>query len=85
MGNLKFADIQDSVKVELEKKLLTAPIPGEGGFSLINGFLNPSVQSEISSGINMGGPSMPMVGLVGNASGRVYAFALKAILPDIEI
>lgn len=53
--------------------------------TLIDGFVNQPLQGEISGSITIGGPSIPMIMLIGNNSGRIYFFALKAILPDIKI
>jgi hypothetical protein len=43
------------------------------------------LQGTISNNTILGGPSIPTIGIVGNTSGRIYTFALKAILPDIQI
>lgn len=53
--------------------------------TLIDGFVNQPIQKEISGSFMIGGPAIPMIMLLGNNSGRVYFFALKAILPDIKI
>lgn len=84
---LKFADIKVRLLEALEQKLKIYPILGEdGGFSLVDGFMQIPVFTEIPSGFSLlGGPHVPTVGIIGNASGRIYTFALKVILPDIEI
>ncbi len=43
------------------------------------------LQSEITGNITIGGPFIPMVGVVGKTSGRIYTYALKILLPDIQI
>ena len=40
---------------------------------------------ELTGAFVIGGPTIPMIAVVGNNSGRIYFFALKALLPDIEI
>jgi hypothetical protein len=43
-----------------------------------------SIQDELG-GIYIGGKSIPVVMVVGNSTGRVYQFALKALLPEVQI
>lgn len=54
------------------------------GFTLVDGFVMQSIQDKLG-GIYIGGKSIPMVMVVGNSSGRIYYFALKALLPDVNI
>jgi hypothetical protein len=51
--------------------------------TLIDGFINQPISNELSGNIVIGGPAIPMIMLVGNNTGRIYFFALKAILPNI--
>lgn len=53
--------------------------------TLVDGFVNQPIQKEISGSLMIGGPAIPMIMLLGNNTGRVYFFALKAILLDIKI
>ena len=53
--------------------------------TLVDGFINQPLQIEFTGGLVIGGPAIPMVAVVGNNSGRIYYFALKALLPDIKI
>ncbi len=82
---VKFSDIQDRVQAELKKKLKDTPIPNEDGFAIIKGFMKFYLHKEISKDITTAVATLPMVAIVGNTSGRIYTYALKAILPDIEI
>lgn len=83
--SVKFSEIKDKLQQELQKKLNTAQFPGEGGFTLIEGFMALPLYGEVSNNVIIGGPTLPIVGIVGNTSGRLYTFALKAILPEVEI
>lgn len=85
MSAIQFVDIKDRLQKALQEKLKATPIPGESGFALIEGFMNLPLQLEISNNIVIGGQNIPMVGIVGNTSDRIYTFALKAVLPDIQI
>lgn len=84
--SVKFSDIKDDLQKALQERLKNTSMPDEReGFALIEGFMTLPLQGEISGGMIIGGPSIPMVGIVGKTSGRVYTYALKAILPDIQI
>ncbi len=75
---------------EYKQKIITAlTIKGNLGITepttLIDGFVNQPIQNELSGAFVVGGPAIPMIMLLGNNSGRIYYFALKAILPDIKL
>lgn len=52
--------------------------------TLIDWFFNTMIQNELWWGIRIWGPTVPMIWLVWQKSGRVYFFALKALLPNID-
>lgn len=85
MKPIKFDEIKEKLQAALQNKLQLSPIPNEQGFSLIEGLMSLPLRSEYGNEIFLGGLNIPVVGIVGNTSGRVYTFALKALLPDIEI
>lgn len=53
--------------------------------SLIDGFINQPIYNEFTGAFVIGGLAIPMVAVVGNNSGRIYFFALKALLPDLKL
>ena len=53
--------------------------------TLFDGFVNQPFCTELSGTFIIGGPTIPMIMLVGNNSGRVHFLALKAILKDIDL
>lgn len=53
--------------------------------TLIDGFISQPLQSELTGAFVIGGPTIPMIAVVGQTSGKIYYFALKALLPDINI
>lgn len=85
MEPIKFSDIKEKLQAALQEKLNQNPIQGEKGFALIEGFMTLTIQGELSTNLIVGGPIIPVVGLVGNTTGRIYTFALKSILPDLPI
>jgi len=86
MSGVKFSDIKSQLEKALQEKLsLSLDLNFEKGFALIDGFMMLSVHGEISNSLIVGGPNIPTIAIVGNTTGRIYTFALKAILPDIKI
>ncbi|HAU0185367.1 hypothetical protein SC810_00065 [Legionella pneumophila serogroup 1] len=81
--NIKFTDYREKIIQELNNKKVFWGI--NEPVSLIDGFINQPIQQELSGNIVIGGPTIPMVAVVGNNSGRIYYFALKALLPSIGI
>jgi hypothetical protein len=92
MEPLKFDDFKEKIANALNSRIksLNSPIidesaVAESGYILIEGFFNLGFQKELSGGLILGGPTLPSVAVVGNTSGRIYFFALKALLPDISL
>ncbi len=83
MKPIRFIEIKNNLLKAIEEKLKVNPIPNENGFTIIEGFITTSLQSEISGNFILGGPSIPTVAIVGNTSGRIYTFALKILMPDL--
>jgi hypothetical protein len=83
MNPIQFSDykakIIEALNVRGAKLGIDEPI------TLVEGFINQPLQMEFTGGLVIGGPAIPMVAVVGNNSGRIYHFALKALLPDIKI
>ena len=78
---LKFSSIKD----DLIKTLRNRELNIEEEVTLINGFFNCPVQTEMTDTFIIGGSTVPMIAVYGNESGRVYWFALKVVLPDLDI
>lgn len=76
---------------ELEPEILAAlgkqPLLGikdeKDGFTIV-GMSSISLNSDTES-ITFGGKSIPVVVVIGTASGRIYQYAIKALLPNLEI
>lgn len=80
---LKFSDHKEEIIRALNER---APQHGiQEPTSLVDGFINQPIQKEFTGGLVIGGPAIPMVAIVGNNSGRIYFFALKVLLPDLEM
>ena len=84
MTPIKFDDYKQRITDAIQAKLQITPIIGENGFTLVEGFIMQPLSKEVSGNIIIGGPTIPLVAIVGNTSGRMYYFALKALLPNLE-
>lgn len=85
MKVVKFSEYKSEITKTIHEKLQLSPIPNENGFTLIEGFIMQPLSNEISGSFVLGGPTIPLVAVVGNTSGRIYYFALKALIPDIGV
>jgi hypothetical protein len=78
----KFADIKDELIKKINGKItllgLNEPV------TLVDGFINQPISMELSGSFIIGGPTVPMIMIVGNNTGRVHFFALKAVWPDFD-
>jgi len=82
---LKFSDIKAELITALNKKIASKKIRFVEKVTIVDGFVNQPMSLELSGAFVIGGPTIPMVMLVGDDSGQIYYFALKAILPDVKI
>ena len=82
---IQFSEIKAELVSALNKKLQSEKLHLSEKVTIIAGFINQPLSMELSGSFVIGGPAVPMIMLVGDDSGRIYYFALKAILPDIKI
>lgn len=85
MKSIKFSEIRDDLENILREKLDKVPIPGENKFALIEGFMTLPFRTDLNDDLTIGGPQIPIVGIVGMTSGQIYIFALKLLLPHLKI
>lgn len=79
---LKFSEYKDQITKALNNKGNSLGI--QEPVTLIDGFINQPIYNELTGSFVIGGPTIPMIAVVGK-SGRIYFFALKALLPDLKI
>ena len=84
MAGINFEDYKQRITDAIQTKLRDVPIHGENGFTLVEGFIMQPINKELSGNMIIGGPTIPLVAVVGNTSGRMYYFAVKALLPDLK-
>lgn len=80
---IKFSDIRQDIIFELHKRAQDIGIAES--VTLVEGFVNQPFGMELSGTYIIGGPTIPMIMLLGNTTGRIYFFALKALLRNIEL
>jgi len=73
--------IEDAINVRIKNGSIKDPL----GFILLDGFFNMTYNKQIDNSIIVGGPSVPCVSVVGKSTGLIYTFALKVLLPNIQI
>ena len=83
MTKIKFSEYKSQIIKSLNDKKIDLNITEPA--TLVDGFFNQPIQNEISGSFIIGGPTIPMIMVVGKKSGRIYYFALKAILPDLKL
>ena len=84
MTPIKFEEYKQRITNAIQTKLQASPIQGENGFTLVDGFIMQPINNELSGVFILGGPLIPLVAVIGNTSGRMYYFAVKALLPDLN-
>lgn len=85
MKALKFDKYKDMIVNAIQEKLKENPIFPEEDFVILEGFFNQPIQNEIAGKIIIGGPTLPMVAIVGKKTARIYFFALRVLLPNLEL
>lgn len=80
---LKFDNLKDKILKEVNKRFEDMGI--DEPIELVSGFINMSVNMELTNALIIGGPTIPMIMLFGKQSGRIYFFALKALLEDEDL
>jgi hypothetical protein len=79
---IKFEDVKEDILKQLQepnrKIVINEPV------SLVDGFVSQPFSTGLSNSVVIGDPTIPMIMLLGNNSGQVYFFALKAILKDYD-
>jgi hypothetical protein len=86
MAELNFDQYKKQITSAIQQRIAQSSLPGEtSGVTLVDGFIMQAIQETLGEGLVLGGPAIPMVAIVGNTTGRVYFFAFKALLPDVEL
>ncbi|WP_028524546.1 hypothetical protein [Runella limosa] len=85
MAVLGFEIYKAQIQNAIESKIASGVISDPAGFILIDGFINMPFQKEIGGAFVIGGPTVPAVAVVGKSTGLIHSFALKILLPHVQI
>ena len=85
VNTIKFESIKEQIQNAIELRIQQGVISDSSGFILIDGFINMPFQKELGNSFVVGGPTIPSVAVVGKSSGIVYTFALKVLIPGIQL
>lgn len=85
MNSVVFEEHRKQIEDAINNRIKNGSINDPSGFILIDGFVNMSYNKRIDNSIVVGGPSVPCISVVGKSTGLVYTFALKVLLPNIQI
>jgi hypothetical protein len=81
-NSIKFSDIKDEIEKVLKERINLLPTENDN-FSLVEGFgqlpVLPGTHQDMMYAF------IPTVSIVSNLTGQIYTYALKAILPELEI
>lgn len=90
--NASQQELSEEEKTEIIRRLEESGLRGgcpmceESNWVLADGYLNQSLQGNLSSGLSVGGPSIPSVAIICSNCGFMSQHALGALglLPDRE-
>ena len=78
-----YAELESQIREAVTAKFQQGHMQGEASFQIIDGFSNTVLQEKVGPkvGLVIGGTTVPCVLVLGHTSGRIYSFALLALLP----
>lgn len=79
---IKFEDVRRDILTARREKLMRV-VPEEA--LLVEGFISPAVGGVLSNALTIGGSVIPLIMFVDVRTGQVFLFALKVLLPQLEI
>ena len=85
METIKFSKIKSDIIKALNNKLNNKTLHITEKVTLVDGFVDQAYLPKLTKKWVIGGSSIPMIILVGDESGQIYYFALKAILPKLDL
>ena len=80
---MKFHLIKQQIIDEINKRWISNLGISEQ-VTLVDWIVNQPIYDELTGNVVIWWPAIPMIMLVGQTSARVYFFALKALLPNVE-
>lgn len=79
---IQFSEIKQDLLTALNVRITEGKLKLPEKVNLVDGFINQLITPQISNSFILGGPTVPMITVVGE-SGQIYFFALRALLPNL--
>lgn len=85
MSVINFEAYKGQIQTAIQQRITQGVISDPSGFILLDGFINMPLQKEMGGAFVIGGPTVPAVAVVGKSTGIVHTFALKVLIPNIQL
>jgi hypothetical protein len=85
MNPINFEQYKEQIQAAIEVRLKQGIIKDPMGFILIDGFISLSYNKDVTNSLIVGGPSIPSIAVVGKSTGLIHTFALKVLIPNIQL
>lgn len=85
MSVKNFEDYKVQIEAAINQRISKGIISDIEGFILLDGFINMPLQKEMVGSFVIGGPTVPGVAVVGKSTGIIYTFALKILIPNVQL
>lgn len=72
---------KDRIETAVNKNIALAGLEDPKGFSLVEGFVAPTIHQVLSDDMKVAGKALSVVAVVANSSGLIYYFHLDILLP----
>ncbi len=85
MSVINFEAYKGQIQAAIQQRITQGLISDPAGFILLDGYINLPLQKEMGGAFVIGGPTVPAVAVVGKSTGIVHTFALKVLIPNIQL
>ena len=81
MEPFNFTKNKKRIEETVNKHIALAGLNDPDGFTLLEGFIAPTINQTISDNMTTFGRNFPTVAVIGNSTGLVYYFYLDKLFP----
>lgn len=86
MAKYTFEELKDKIQEAIIELSKTKNIFGsDNELTIMDGFVNLPIQSDVGGSLVLGGRAIPCVVVVNVKTGQLYTFALAFLLPDVRL
>jgi len=77
-----YAQNEDKIRKALNKKISDdKTLNDPEGYTILEGFITPTVNIVIKEGMPVSGPAFPMILIVGNSDSKVTMYSVASLFP----